>query len=269
MVDSSLSTKTEYLNVVDFGLLSEQDLQPGKLSKRTGAAAYQYVESATRDALEGKVKGLVTLPINKQATQMTYAGFSGHTATIATFCDTEDYAMMLATEQVAVSHVSAHVSLTTAIRELNKPRIRTTIDLTQNALSRFIPKPRIAVCGLNPHAGENGLFGLEDREIILPVIDACRMDGMDVSGPHPADTVFHRAIYGDEFDAIICMYHDQGHAPMKLHAFHEAVNVTIGLPIIRTSVDHGTAFDIAWQGVAFTHSFENALQYAIKLCEGT
>ncbi len=256
------------LNVFDFGLLSVHDLQPGKLSKSTGAAAYQYIKSATEDALDKKISGIVTLPINKLATQMLFPTFRGHTDSIAVWCDTKDYAMMLATEEIAVSHVSAHVSLAEAIRILNTARIETVIDLTRTALSSFVSKPRIAVCGLNPHAGEQGLMGYEDEEIIKPVIDHCQNMGWQVSGPHPADTIFHRAIHADEYDGIICMYHDQGHAPMKLFAFQRGVNVTIGLPIVRTSVDHGTAFDIAWKGIAFTDSLAHALEYARKMVAG-
>ena len=253
------------LNVLDLGLLSKDDLQPGKISKETGAAAYRYVEAATESALDAEVAGLVTLPVNKEATQLTYGTFTGHTDMIARICGTSDYAMMLATDAVAVSHVSAHVSLIEAIRGLNSTRVHKVIELTHSALSSFLAEPRIAVCGLNPHAGEHGMFGDEEEQVIAPALERCQSKGWLVSGPHPADTVFHRAIHDDAFDAIICMYHDQGHAPMKLYAFHEGVNVTIGLPIVRTSVDHGTAFDIAWQGKAFTDSFGHALNYAEKL----
>ena len=253
------------LNVLDLGLLSKDDLQPGKISKETGAAAYSYVEAATESALDNEVAGLVTLPVNKEATQLTFRTFTGHTDMIAEICGTSDYAMMLATDAVAVSHVSAHVSLIEAIRRLNSTRVQKVIELTHSALSGFLAEPRIAVCGLNPHAGEHGMFGDEEEQVIAPALERCQSKGWLVSGPHPADTVFHRAIHDDAFDAIICMYHDQGHAPMKLYAFHEGVNVTIGLPIVRTSVDHGTAFDIAWQGKAFTDSFGHALNYAEKL----
>jgi len=164
-----------------------------------------------------------------------------------------------------VSHVSTHVSMREAITRVTTERVLDVIALTHGAMARFIPQPRIAVCGLNPHAGEHGLFGDEDATYILPAIEAAIAKGMTVTGPHPADTVFYQAIHNDQHDAIICMYHDQGHAPMKLIGFESAVNVTIGLPIIRTSVDHGTAFDIAWQGKAFTSSLAHALDYAWKL----
>ncbi len=253
------------LNVRDLKLLSAEQVTPGVLSREAGAAALAYVECATRDALAGKVAGVVTLPMNKEATRASRPDFKGHTEFIAGLCGARDFAMMLTVPEVAVTHVSAHVSLREAIERVRPRRIRTVIDLTHQALSRFIERPRIAVCGLNPHAGENRLFGTEDEEIIRPTIERAAADGLDVSGPHPADTIFRQAIRLDRYDAVVCMYHDQGHAPMKLYGFERGVNVTIGLPIVRTSVDHGTAFDIAWQGRAFTDSLGHALDYAWKL----
>lgn len=253
------------LNVRDLGLLSREQVTPGILSREAGAAALAYVDCATRDALAGKVAGVVTLPMNKEATRMSRPDFQGHTEFIAGLCGARDFAMMLTVPELAVTHVSAHVSLREAIERVEPVRIRKVIDLTHEALARFIGRPRIAVCGLNPHAGEHGLFGVEDEEIIRPTIERAAADGLDVSGPHPADTVFRQAIHLDRYDAVVCMYHDQGHAPMKLYGFERGVNVTIGLPIVRTSVDHGTAFDIAWQGKAFTDSLGHALDYAWKL----
>ena len=253
------------LNVVDAGLLSASDLEPGKPSARVGGAGLVYAEQATRAALAGEVAGVVTLPLNKEATRAATPGFVGHTEFIAALCGVSEFAMMLVDEGVAVSHVSAHVPLAEAIRHVTPERVRTVVRLTHEALRRVVRNPRIAVCGLNPHAGERGMFGGEEAEIIAPAIEAERGRGIDVSGPYPADTVFYQAINNHRFDAIVCMYHDQGHAPMKLIAFESAVNVTIGLPIVRTSVDHGTAYDIAWQGKAFTHSLEAALHYAWQL----
>ena len=253
------------LNVVDLARLGAADLTPGRLNARAGEAARDYVEAATRDALAGRVAGIVTMPMNKEATRATDPHFTGHTELIAALCGVREFCPMLATSEVAVTHVSAHVSLAEAIRRVTGPRLRSVIELTHRTLSRFLAHPRIAVCGLNPHAGENGLFGTEDLEIIAPAIEATRRDGLDVTGPHPADTVFYQAVHRDRFDGIVCMYHDQGHGPMKLASFDSAVNVTIGLPIVRTSVDHGTAFDIAWQGEAFTESLGHALDYAWKL----
>lgn len=257
--------RADALNVVDLGLLGAGDLAPGTRSVAAGAAALEYVARATRDALAGRVAGIVTLPMNKEATQASAPGFVGHTEFIAGLCGSADFAMMLATDAVAVAHVSAHVSLAEAIRRVTRQRVETVIRLTRDALGRALEQPRIAVCGLNPHAGENGLFGSEEAQIIAPAIAAARAAGIDADGPHPADTVFYQAIHRDRFDAIVCMYHDQGHAPMKLVGFESGVNVTIGLPIVRTSVDHGTAFDIAWQGRAFTDSLRAALGYARRL----
>ena len=264
-IPAPASAEPSKLNVVDLARLSSTDLTPGVLNPKAGAAARDYVERATRDALAGRVAGVVTLPMNKEATRASTPGFVGHTEFIAQLCGAREYAMMLTTGDVAVSHVSAHVALAEAIRQVTGDRIRTVIRLTHETLTRFVEAPRIAVCGLNPHAGEQGLFGTEDGEIIEPAIAGARRAGFDATGPHPADTVFHQAIRQNRFDAIVCMYHDQGHAPMKLLSFESAVNVTIGLPIVRTSVDHGTAFDIAWQGKAFTNSLEAALAYARKL----
>ena len=265
VVDSPEAACSGRLNVVDAAALSASDLTPGRLNPKSGAAAREYVRRATLDALAGKVAGVVTLPLNKEATRASTPGFIGHTEFIASLCGTDEFAMMLATEDVAVAHVSAHLSLAEAIGRVTTARVGTVIRLADAALRRFMPKPRLAVCGLNPHAGEGGMFGSEDAAHIAPAIAAARAQGIDASGPHPADTVFHQAIRQRRFDGIVCMYHDQGHAPMKLIGFETAVNATIGLPIVRTSVDHGTAFDIAWQGKAFTTSLRAALDYAWKL----
>jgi 4-hydroxythreonine-4-phosphate dehydrogenase len=257
------------LNVVDEARLSAADLQPGQLSGAAGAAARAYVERATADALAGAVTGMVTMPMNKEATQLSDPDFVGHTELIAGLCGAPRVTMMLTNGDLAVTHVSTHCSLRDAIERVRFGRVLEVIELTDRALRRFIERPRVAVCGVNPHAGEHGLFGSEDLDHIAPAIEAARDRGVDASGPHPADTVFFQAVHRQRYDAIVCMYHDQGHAPMKLLAFDTAVNVTLGLPIIRTSVDHGTAFDIAWQGTAFTGSLDRALAYAWKLAGRT
>jgi 4-hydroxythreonine-4-phosphate dehydrogenase len=253
------------LVVVDLGLLAASDHRPGQLDAAAGAAARAYVERATADALAGHVAGIVTMPINKEATQLTDPSFVGHTELIAALCGAERVTMMLTEGRVSVTHVSTHCSLREAIERVTTERVLEVVRLTHSSLRRLIERPRIAVCGLNPHAGEHGLFGSEDRERIAPAVVAARAEGIDASGPLPADTVFHQAVHRDRYDAIVCMYHDQGHAPMKLLAFDRGVNVTLGLPIVRTSVDHGTAFDIAWTGTAFTESLDHALAYAWKL----
>ena len=264
-VTPSTAPRDGRLAVVDLARLTADDLRPGVMDASAGAAARDYVLAATDDALAGRVAGLVTMPMNKEATQLSDPTFVGHTELIAARCGAERVTMMLTNGALAVTHVSTHCSLTEAIQRVRAPRILDVIRLTDATLRRFLETPRVAVCGLNPHAGEHGLFGREDLDHIVPAIDQARADGIDASGPHPADTVFHQAVHRGRYDAVVCMYHDQGHAPMKLLAFDTGVNVTLGLPIIRTSVDHGTAFDIAWQGVAFTDSLDHALRYAWKL----
>jgi 4-hydroxythreonine-4-phosphate dehydrogenase len=253
------------LGVVDLGRLAPEHHRPGELDRRSGAAARDYVERATVDALDGQVAGIVTMPMNKEATQLSDPAFVGHTELIASMCGVSRVTMMLTSGDLAVTHVSTHCSLREAIDRVRLGRVLDVIELTDATLRRFVDVPRIAVCGLNPHAGEHGLFGDEDAEHIAPAIEQARASGVDATGPHPADTVFYQAVHQHRFDAIVCMYHDQGHGPMKLLAFDTGVNVTLGLPIIRTSVDHGTAFDIAWTGTAFTESLTHALAYARKL----
>jgi 4-hydroxythreonine-4-phosphate dehydrogenase len=265
--------RPDALAVVDLGMLAAADHAPGVLDARSGAAARQYVVRATEDALAGRTAGIVTMPMNKEATQASDPTFVGHTELIAELCGVQRVTMMLTAaladgSSLAVTHVSTHCSLRDAIERVKPRRVLDVIELTDATLRRFLAAPRIAVCGLNPHAGEHGLFGVEDQEQIVPAIEQARAAGIDASGPHPADTVFHQAVHRHQYDAIVCMYHDQGHGPMKLLAFDTGVNVTLGLPIIRTSVDHGTAFDIAWRGVAFTDSLDHALDYAWKLAGG-
>ncbi len=261
-------TEPDVLNVVDAACLHAPDHRPGVLDAASGAAARHYVVQATTDALDGRVAGVVTMPMNKEATQLSDPMFVGHTELIAELCGATSVTMMLTSGSLAVTHVSTHCSLREAIDRVRADRVLDVIGLTHDTLARFVEQPRIAVCGLNPHAGEHGLFGHEDEEHVAPAIAHAVADGLCVTGPHPADTVFHQAVHRHRYDAIVCMYHDQGHAPMKLLAFDTAVNVTLGLPIIRTSVDHGTAFDIAWTGQAFTDSLDHALLYAWKLAGG-
>ena len=267
--DSGDTPRPGAIAVRDAGLLSASDHRPAVLDAASGAAARQYVVDATRDALAGEVAGIVTMPINKEATQLTDPGFVGHTELIAELCGAPSVTMMLTAEvehgAIAVTHVSTHCSLREAIERVQPDRVLDVIRLTDTALRGYLSAPRVAVCGLNPHAGEHGLFGDEDTERIAPAIETARSEGIDASGPHPADTVFFQAVHRNRYDAIVVMYHDQGHAPMKLLAFDTGVNVTLGLPIIRTSVDHGTAFDIAWTGTAFTDSLDHALSYARRL----
>lgn len=252
------------LNVVDPGLLKAGDITPGQISKAAGDAAVQYVELATRAALDGKIDAMVTLPINKESSGLTHPDFQGHTELIAAICGVRNYTMMLVSPKLIATHVSTHVSMQEAIRRVKKERILNVARLTNNAVKLIRPRARIAIAALNPHAGENRKFGNEDLDEIAPAVAAARAEGIDACGPVPADTLFMKALAG-QYDAVVCMYHDQGHIPLKMIAFHEGVNVTIGLPIIRTSVDHGTAFDIAYKGIASTQNLVAAFNLAVTM----
>jgi 4-hydroxythreonine-4-phosphate dehydrogenase len=253
------------LNIVRHGLMMCGQITPGKLSRASGAAARTYIINAAKAALAGEIAAMVTLPVNKEATQLSDPNFTGHTELIGEVCGVEDVTIMLASDDLIVTHVSTHCSLAEAIRRAKAPRIQTIIKLTVDAVARLIPNARIAVAGLNPHAGENGLFGDEEIKEIRPAVEWAQAQGMAVDGPFPPDTLFYLAVRRHKYDAIVCMYHDQGHVPLKLLDFESGVNITLGLPIIRTSVDHGTAFDIAGQGTASHVSLIKALEFAVKL----
>jgi len=229
--------------------------------------AYEYIEQAVRLALSGEAAAVVTGPLNKEALHAAGLKFAGHTEILADLCGVKGTVMMLVAGALRVSHVSTHVSLRQAIERVTVERILHVVRLTHAAVAplRVVPaEPRIAVAGINPHAGESGLFGSEEQEIIVPAVVQARAEGFDVRGPIPPDTVFYRAGQG-EFDAVIAMYHDQGHIPVKLAGFADGVNVTLGLPIIRTSVDHGTAFDIVGTGRADERSMLAALRLAAQM----
>lgn len=267
-VQSIEELRPECLNVRDFGLMTVEAIMPGRINRASGAAARAYVVAAAEAALAGEIAGMVTLPMNKAATQLSDPGFVGHTELIGAVCGVSDVTIMLASDQLIVTHVSTHVSLREAIERAKQARIRKIIELTSEAVRRLIANPRIAVAGLNPHAGEHGLFGREEIDEIEPAVEWARRQGMPVEGPIPPDTLFYMAVQKKRFDAVVCMYHDQGHIPLKLLDFEGGVNITLGLPIIRTSVDHGTAFDIAYQGVASTRSLVSALEFAARLAGG-
>lgn len=267
-VGEDVTTGPGSLRVVDLGLLGPHDLRPGQLDRAAGAAARDYVLAATDAALAGRARAVVTLPMNKEATQLSDPGFVGHTELVAARCGATNVTMMLTDGRIGVTHVSTHCSLRDAIDRVRADRVLDVVRLTAAALGRLHTSPRLAVCGLNPHAGEHGLFGSEDADHIAPAVAAARAEGIDAEGPLPADTVFHLAVHRQRYEGIVCMYHDQGHGPMKLLAFDTGVNVTLGLPIVRTSVDHGTAFDIAWQGVAVTDSLLHAVAFARRLTSG-
>lgn len=239
----------------------------GRLDPRAGDASFRYVARAVRAAQADEIACIVTAPINKEALNAAGHHYDGHTGMLAALTGARSSFMLLACERMSVIHVSTHVALRGAIDRARTPRILETIRAGQDHLRRIgLAAPRIAVAGLNPHCGENGLFGTEDDEEIAPAVAAARAEGIDAIGPLPADTVFQKA-YNGAFDLVVAQYHDQGHIPMKLVAFDTTVNVSLGLPIDRTSVDHGTAFDIAGTGKASAVNMRAAIAYAEKLAD--
>jgi 4-phospho-D-threonate 3-dehydrogenase / 4-phospho-D-erythronate 3-dehydrogenase len=253
------------VDCIDLKLIPD-DLPWGKLSAIAGDAAFRYMEIAAKLAISGKIQAICTAPLNKEALHSGGHKFPGHTEMLAALTGTPEVSMMLSTPRMRVIHVTTHIGLIDAIAKIEPKLVERTIARGYEALRRAgIANPKIGICGINPHAGENGLFGHgEEAEKIEPAIAACRAKGWDVEGPLPADTLFFRAQRGD-FDLVVAMYHDQGHGPVKVLGLESGVNITIGLPVIRTSVDHGTAFDIAGAGKAEEGSMIQAILQAIQL----
>jgi 4-phospho-D-threonate 3-dehydrogenase / 4-phospho-D-erythronate 3-dehydrogenase len=258
----------EVCEPVLYGPHTERELAPfppGVLSADAGRAAYDAIVRAVADAQRGVLDGIATAPVNKEAFALAGLPWKGHTDLLAHLAGGPRVTMMFHAKALRVVLATVHVPLADVSRLLTRDTMEFTIGLAARELPRFgFPSPRLAVAGLNPHAGEHGVIGREEDDVLRPAIDACRARGIDVTGPFPADTVFNRATRG-EFDAVIACYHDQGLIPVKLLAFGEAVNVTLGLPIIRTSVDHGTAFDIAGRGIAEHGSMVEAIRLAAQL----
>jgi 4-hydroxythreonine-4-phosphate dehydrogenase len=256
-------------DVVLYGPSSDDEVvrfERGRVSAAAGQAAYDAIAAATSDALAGRIDGIATAPINKEAFAAAGLPWRGHTELLAHLTGSSRVAMMFYAERLRVVLATVHIALAEVPRALTREVMEGTIELAARELPRFgIPRPRLAVAGLNPHAGEHGVIGREDDEVLTPAIASQRERGVEVTGPFPADTIFVRAMRG-EFDAVIACYHDQGLIPIKLVAFGQAVNVTLGLPIVRTSVDHGTAFDIAGKGVADPSSLVEAITLAARLC---
>ncbi|MEE4592440.1 4-hydroxythreonine-4-phosphate dehydrogenase PdxA [Streptomyces sp. DSM 41524] len=253
------------VNVVDLGLLPAE-LPWGKLSTAAGGAAYAYIERAAELAVAGEVHAICTAPLNKEALHAAGHLYPGHTELLAHLTGTEEVSMMLSTEKVKVIHVTTHIGLIDAVHRIEPGLVERTVRRGHEAMVRAgTPSPVIGVCGINPHAGENGLFGYgEEAEKIVPALEKLRADGVDARGPLPADTAFFLASRGD-YDLIVAMYHDQGHGPVKVLGIEAGVNLTVGLPVIRTSVDHGTAFDIAGTGTAEAGSMVEALRQAAEM----
>lgn len=252
------------LNVIDFNNVDLKHYQMGKTSSMCGQAAFDYVSASIDYINKGLARSVVTAPLNKTALHMAGHFYPGHTEIYAKSCNTQNYAMHLYDEKLSIIHVSTHVSLMDAITGLTKDRIQNVIKLAHENMVKILGKsPKIAVAGLNPHSGEDGLFGDQESVIIEPAIKAMAAQ-VNVVGPIPPDTVFYRGLQG-EFDIVVAMYHDQGHIPFKMYAFESGVNTSAGLPIVRTSVDHGTAFNIAGKNIADPKSLINAIILADKL----
>ncbi len=263
-----ISAQGDVIDCLDVTSLSPGDFTPGTPSKTTGEASYRYILRAVELCQDGKVAAVATAPISKTGLRLAGVPFPGHTEMLADLTTTKDFLMMMAGSRLKVTLTTIHVPLRSVPELISAENILKTIRLTWQALKvdLGIIKPRLAVCGLNPHAGEAGMFGQEEEEIIEPSCQAAQEEGMEVVGPLPPDTVFFHAVNG-RFDAVVCMYHDQGLIPFKLIHFRDGVNVTCGLPIVRTSVDHGTAYDIAWQGKADHTSMTSAIRLASTIHE--
>ena len=253
------------LDLLDLGLLSS-DIPFGKVSAAAGEAAYRYIERAVQLALDGLIDAICTAPINKEALNAAGHRYPGHTELLAKLTGTREVSLTLLSPKLRVIHVTAHIGLLDAIEKIDAALVERTIARGRELLVRAgTREPRIGVCGINPHAGEGGLFGRgEEAQKIVPAVAAARARGWKVDGPLPADSLFYVAARGD-YDLVVAMYHDQGHGPVKALGLEHGVNVTAGLPIVRTSVDHGTAFDIAGTGTAYEQSMIEALRQAALL----
>lgn len=259
-------TKVEAPTLIDCAELPQGSVQPGRIDRECGRAACRYIEAAIKACQTGRAAAVATNPIHKESIRLAGVPFPGHTELFAERTGTQRYCMMLAAESLLVSFVTTHIGYAQVPQQLSVERVQDVIALTHAALQRLRNRPpRIAVCGLNPHAGEHGLFGdREEERFIIPAIEAARAKGMEIEGPLPPDAAFLPERL-QSCGAIVCMYHDQGHIPFKMQHFDKGVNITLGLPIVRTSVDHGTAFDIAWQGVARPSCLIQALRWAVRL----
>jgi 4-hydroxythreonine-4-phosphate dehydrogenase len=268
------TTLASVCEIVLYGPSTEEQLSVfdrGRVSAAAGRAAYDAIVEAVSDARAGRIDAVATAPINKEAFAAAGLPWRGHTELLAHLTGAPRVAMMFYAEALRVVLATVHIPIAEVSAALTREVVEGTIELAAAELPRFggMPgAPRLALAGLNPHAGEHGVIGREEDEVLAPAVAACRSRGINVDGPFPGDTVFVRAMRG-EFDAVIACYHDQGLIPIKLMAFGQAVNVTLGLPIVRTSVDHGTAFDIAGRGIADPSSLIEAIKLAARLAEGS
>jgi 4-hydroxythreonine-4-phosphate dehydrogenase len=255
--------------IVDCAAIDARKIKPGKISAACGRAGFVYIETAIQAALAGKIDGVVTAPIHKEALRLSGVKHPGHTEIFTALTGAKRSCMMLHSGVLTVSMATTHIGYSEVPRKLSVRRVLDVIELTAEAMGWILRRsPRLAVCGLNPHAGEHGLFGQNEEEwFVEPAVALARKSGITVEGPLPPDAVFTPG-QRKKFDAIVTLYHDQGHIPFKMLAFDTGVNITLGLPIVRTSVDHGTAFDIAWQGVADPQSLFAAVRVAAGLAAG-
>lgn len=267
---SSVEVNAKKIAILDSEKIHLQDIEKlsGKVTAEGGYASFQYVATAIRLAMQSVVDGIVTAPISKSAWHLADIHFPGHTEMLAHYSDTREFAMMMVAEKLRVVLATIHIPLREVPLVLNQDKLLRLFRLVDNFMPYFgiSWKAQIGVCGLNPHAGEEGLLGNEEQTIISPAIEQARKEGISVVGPFPADTIYNRMMEG-ELDVVVAMYHDQGLIPIKTLDFYGGVNVTIGLPFVRTSVDHGTAFDIAGKGIASEKSLLNALRLAVTLAE--
>jgi 4-phospho-D-threonate 3-dehydrogenase / 4-phospho-D-erythronate 3-dehydrogenase len=253
--------------VIDCQTIEAENILPGKVNAACGSASYRYVEAAVNSAKRGEIAAIATAPINKESLNLAGIKCPGHTEILAGLTHARRVCMMMASDEIKVSLVTIHIGLAEVQKQLSMQRIMDAIELTAGVMKKLgKSSPRIAVCSFNPHGGEHGLFGKEEKRIIEPAIKQAQRKGLKVIGPVVPDTAFLPQ-KRREFDAYVVMYHDQGLIPFKMLAFDKGVNITLGLPIIRTSVDHGTAFDIAWQGKASVSSMVQSVLWAVKLAE--
>jgi 4-hydroxythreonine-4-phosphate dehydrogenase len=252
--------------VIDCGAIEAKRIRPGTVSAACGKAGYTYLEKAIQSALAKKINGVVTAPIHKEALHLAGVKFPGHTEIFTALTGTKRSCMMLYSDKITVSMVTTHIGFSQVPKRISAQRIFDVIELTAQAMRQILDRaPKLAICGLNPHAGEHGLFGNQEEEkFIMPAIARARKNRISIEGPLAPDTAFTDS-QRNKLDAIVCLYHDQGHIPFKMLAFDTGVNVTLGLPLVRTSVDHGTAFDIAWQGKANPQSLFSAIDVAADM----
>lgn len=253
------------LNMLDLHNLASDELVIGKISAACGRASVEYIIKAAQLALHHQIDAMVTAPINKEATRSAGYGELGHLELLAHYTDSKVYATMLVSEKLKVVHLTTHYSLNEAVKRVKRELILERLELTHKSFNNWgNSHPVIGVAALNPHGGEGGIMGNEEIDEILPAVKLANKMGIDARGPYPADTVFNRALNG-EFDVVVAMYHDQGHIPIKVYNVARSISIALGLPFVRTSVDHGTAFDIAWKGTADALSMVEAIKAAVRL----